>query len=64
MDAFFVDLNYNQQQSAKASGYVNAADVRVDTGIVALDISKQREGSPEDIGRPLSLAEASFKATF
>ena len=61
-DAFLADLRSKDRRSAKEWEYLNAIGVCTELGLAALEVAKGQEGTIEDIGRRLALAEGSFKA--
>lgn len=61
-DAFLSDLKAKDRRSAKEWEYINSAGVWTELGLAALEVAKDQEGSIEDLGRRLSLAQQSFKA--
>lgn len=61
-DAFLTDLRSKDRRSAREWEYVNAAGVWTDLGLAALEVAKTEDGSTEDLGRRLSIAQKSFAA--
>lgn len=61
-DAFLVELKNKDRRSGKEWEYINSSGVWIETGLIALDIARKREGTPQDLGRRMALAGNSFKA--
>lgn len=57
MGAFLMELKEKDRLSAKKREYINGTVVWSEAGLKVLYIVKQRNGSPEDIGRRIDLEE-------
>lgn len=61
-DAFLTELRSKDRRSAKEWEYVNAAGVWTELGLMSLEVARTTDGSKEEMGRQLKLAEMSMKA--
>lgn len=62
VDAFLSELKSKDRRSAKEWEYINGAGVWIETGLAAMTLAKEQEGTVEDLARRLALAEKAFKA--
>lgn len=62
VDAFLSELRSRDRRSAKEWEYVNAAGVWAELAMVALEFARTADGTVEDMGRRLRMAEDSVKA--
>lgn len=61
-DAFLTEMRSKDRRSAKECEYVNGVGVWIETGLAAMELAKERDGSVDDLARRLALADRASKA--